>query len=127
MIYGTLDGLTPQGTLVRRSALPHRTDVTGLVGVIASITAHEVTRGRIPSGLHVMAATLPPRATADWIVRHLPRTTARTTEVPTGGPDRMTPTSPPVSGTRDEAVGRQRGPAANARSAPGTSNRKTEG
>ncbi|EST32923.1 hypothetical protein M878_13895 [Streptomyces roseochromogenus subsp. oscitans DS 12.976] len=80
VMYGTLDGLTPEGTPVRRSALLHSTDVTGLVGVIASITAHEVTRGRVSPGVHIMAATLPPRATADWIVRHLPRTTAQTTE-----------------------------------------------
>lgn len=86
VMYGTLDGLTTDGTPVRRNALLHCTDVTGLVAVIASITAHEVTRGRVPSGVHVMAATLPPQDTAEWIVRHLPRTTARTTEVPTGEP-----------------------------------------
>ncbi|MFE3761193.1 hypothetical protein ACFXPI_05440 [Streptomyces sp. NPDC059104] len=94
VMYGTLDGLTPRGTSVRRSALLHCTDVTGLVGAMASLTAREVTMGRVPSGVHVMAATLPPRATADWIVRHLPRTTARTTEVPTGEPGMGTPASP---------------------------------
>ncbi|USQ85699.1 saccharopine dehydrogenase NADP-binding domain-containing protein [Streptomyces phaeoluteigriseus] len=93
VLYGTLDGLTADGVPVRRSALLHCTDVTGLVAVIASITAHEVTRDRVPSGVHAMAATLPPRDTADWIVRHLPRTTARTTEVPAGEPGLMT-TSP---------------------------------
>ncbi|MDX3525579.1 saccharopine dehydrogenase NADP-binding domain-containing protein [Streptomyces sp. ID05-39B] len=90
IMYGTLDGLKADGVPVRRSALLHCTDVTGLVGVIASITAHEVTRDRVPSGIHVMAATLPPRDTADWIVRHLPRTTARTTEVLAGEPGTMT-------------------------------------
>ncbi|MGW2086498.1 saccharopine dehydrogenase NADP-binding domain-containing protein [Streptomyces sp. NPDC001880] len=94
VMYGTLDGMTPEGTPVRRSALLHCTDVTGLVGVIASITAHEVTGGQVPSGVHVMAATLPPGATADWIVRHLPGTTAGTTEVPTGEPGIVTPASP---------------------------------
>ncbi|MFH8798212.1 saccharopine dehydrogenase NADP-binding domain-containing protein [Streptomyces sp. NPDC017936] len=96
VMYGTLDGTRADGAGVRRSALLHCTDVTGLVGVFASITAHEVTRGRVPSGVHVMAATLPPRDTADWIVRHLPRTTARTTEVPTGEPGRTT-TAPPAA------------------------------
>ncbi|WP_077796363.1 saccharopine dehydrogenase NADP-binding domain-containing protein [Streptomyces sp. JHA26] len=90
VLYGTLEGLTADGTPVRRSALLHCTDVTGLAGVIASVTAHEVTKGRVPSGVHVMAATLPPRDTADWIVRHLPRATARTTEVPTGEPGTTT-------------------------------------
>ncbi|QES04566.1 hypothetical protein DEJ44_02385 [Streptomyces venezuelae] len=94
VMYGSLDGLTPDGTPVRRTALLHCTDVSGLVGVIASITTDEVTRGRVPSGVHVMAATLPPGDTADWITRHLPRTTARTTEVPTGGPGMMTSASP---------------------------------
>ncbi|SPE99892.1 saccharopine dehydrogenase NADP-binding domain-containing protein [Streptomyces sp. MA5143a] len=94
VMYGTLDGLTPEGAPVRRSALLHCTDVTGLVGVVASTTAHEVTRGRVPSGVHVMAATLPPTATADWIVRHLPRTTAQTTEVPHGDAGMMTSASP---------------------------------
>ncbi|MGW3968407.1 saccharopine dehydrogenase NADP-binding domain-containing protein [Streptomyces ardesiacus] len=91
VLYGTLEGLSPDGTPVRRSALLHCTDVTGLVGVMASITAHEVTRGRAPSGVHVMAATLPPRDTADWIVRHLPQATARTTEVPAGEPGTTAP------------------------------------
>ncbi|MEU1213303.1 saccharopine dehydrogenase NADP-binding domain-containing protein [Streptomyces sp. NPDC005791] len=90
VMYGTLDGLTPDGNPVRRNALLHCTDVTGLVAVIASITAHEVTRGRVPSGVHVMAATLPPQDTAEWIVRHLPLTTARLTEVPAGEPGMMT-------------------------------------
>ncbi|MEU8653494.1 saccharopine dehydrogenase NADP-binding domain-containing protein [Streptomyces sp. NPDC048737] len=90
VMYGTLDGLTADGVAVRRSALLHCTDVTGLAGVFASITAHEVTGDRVPPGVHVMAATLPPRDTADWIVRHLPRTTARTTEVPVGEPGTRT-------------------------------------
>ncbi|MGW0555817.1 saccharopine dehydrogenase NADP-binding domain-containing protein [Streptomyces sp. NPDC002926] len=94
VMYGTLDGLTPDGTPVRRNALLHCTDVSGLVGVIASITADEVTKGRVPAGVHVMAATLPPGDTADWITRHLPRTTARTTEVPTGAGGMMTSASP---------------------------------
>jgi hypothetical protein len=95
VLYGTLEGLAADGTPVRRSALLHCTDVTGLVGVMASITVHEVTRGRVPSGVHVMAATLPPGDTADWILRHLPRATARTTEVPTGEPG--TTTAPPAA------------------------------
>ncbi|MGC4950370.1 saccharopine dehydrogenase NADP-binding domain-containing protein [Streptomyces sp. DT224] len=94
VLYGTLDGVTHDGVPVRRSALLHSTDVTGLVGVIASITAHEVTRGRVASGVHVMAATLPPEATADWIVRHLPRSTAQATEMPRREPGMMASVSP---------------------------------
>ncbi|MFG2868288.1 saccharopine dehydrogenase NADP-binding domain-containing protein [Streptomyces sp. NPDC048338] len=98
MTYGTLDGLTPDGLAVRRSALMHCTDVSGLAGVVAAATAHEATGDRLSSGVHVAADTLPPEGTADWIVRHLPRATVRRTEIPTGGTGRTTST--PVAARR---------------------------
>ncbi|WP_327373292.1 saccharopine dehydrogenase NADP-binding domain-containing protein [Streptomyces sp. NBC_01216] len=98
MTYGTLDGLTSDGIAVRRSALMHCTNVSGLVGVLASVAVHEAAGGRLPSGTHPAAATLPPRGTADWIVRHLARATVRTTEIPTGATG--TPTCSPMAARR---------------------------
>lgn len=89
-VHGTLDGLTPDGRAVRRSVSMHCGDVAGLLGTMASVAVHDITRGRVPSGVHTMAATLPPKGTADRIVRHLPQTILRVTEAPIDGPGMMT-------------------------------------
>ncbi|GGW73031.1 hypothetical protein [Streptomyces xantholiticus] len=45
----------------------HCVDVEGLLGTMASVAVHDVTRGRVPSRVPTMAATLPPKGTADRI------------------------------------------------------------
>lgn len=83
----------PVGNRVDWTPDAERADVAGPVGVAASVSVHDVTRCRVPSGVHATAATLPPKGTADRIIRHLPQTMLRTTEVLTGRTGMMTSAS----------------------------------
>ncbi|MFI9804305.1 hypothetical protein ACIHEJ_08030 [Streptomyces sp. NPDC052301] len=98
-VCGTLDGLTAEGTAVRRGMLLGCTEPTALLGALAAVAVREVTAGRVPPGVHSLAATLPTEDT-DWISRHLPRATVRMTEVLTGASEMMpsAPTAAPQPG-----------------------------
>ncbi|WP_162001655.1 saccharopine dehydrogenase NADP-binding domain-containing protein [Streptomyces violaceusniger] len=85
LVYGVVEGRTPDGSTVRRDLLIRDIDGSGLVGATAAAAVVKVSAGRVPLGTHHAADVLAARDVITRVRRHLPDSTVRMTRRPASG------------------------------------------